>query len=270
MLMLDQTFSFNGQRVAWGAIGDGDPVVMVHGFPWSAQAWRRIAPWLAQSHRVYFFDMLGTGRSEKSPDQNVTESVQSDLLAALIAHWRLDRPQVVGHDFGGLAALRAHFVNGVEYGRLHLIDPVAVLPSGSPFYAHVHDHEAAFAGLPDYAHEALLRAYISNAAHYPLREKAVATYLEPWTGETGRPAFYRQIAQANTGNIAQAQERYAKPDFPVHLIWGARDTFIPLERGEKLKGLLGADTMTVVEDAAHIVQEDAPEAVTATLVRNAA
>ena len=270
MLMLDQAFSFNGQRVAWGVIGAGDPVVLAHGFPWSAQAWRRIAPWLAQSHRVWFFDMLGTGRSEKSDGQNVTESVQSDLLAALIAYWGLDRPQVVGHDFGGLAALRCHFVNGVDFGRLHLIDPVAVLPSGSPFYAHVRLHEAAFSGVPDYAHEALLRAYIQQAAHYPLRAEAMDIYLEPWRGETGKPAFYRQIAQSDTANIAEAQQRYRKPDFPVHLVWGAHDSFIPLERGEKLKGLLHAETMTVVDDAAHIVQEDAPEAVVAALLRNAA
>ncbi|WP_353963116.1 alpha/beta fold hydrolase [Thioclava litoralis] len=107
-------------------MGDGDPIILVHGFPWSAQAWRRIAPWLARTHRVYFFDMLGTGLSEKSSDQSVAESVQSDLLAALIGHWRLDKPQVVGHDFGGLASLRAHFVNGVPYGKLHLINAVGV------------------------------------------------------------------------------------------------------------------------------------------------
>ncbi|MDN3721992.1 alpha/beta hydrolase [Roseibium salinum] len=76
--------------------------------------------------------MIGCGLSEKNEGQNVTESVQSDLLEALVGHWGLERPQVVGHDFGGLAALRGHFVNGIDYGKLHLIDPVAVLPSGSP------------------------------------------------------------------------------------------------------------------------------------------
>jgi pimeloyl-ACP methyl ester carboxylesterase len=55
----------------------------------------------------------------------------------LVEHWQLDKPQVVGHDFGGLAALRGHFINGITYSALHLIDAVAVLPSGSPFYAHV-------------------------------------------------------------------------------------------------------------------------------------
>ncbi|MEM7226653.1 MAG: alpha/beta hydrolase [Pseudomonadota bacterium] len=268
MLTLDQRFSFRGQSVAWGAMGDGDPVILIHGFPWSAQAWRNIAPWLATSYKVYFFDTVGCGLSEKGEDQEVTESVQSDLLEALVAHWGLERPQVVGHDFGGLAALRGHFVNGIQYGKLHLINAVAVLPSGSPFYAHVAHHEAAFAGLPPYAHEALFRAYVQQAAYYPLKEEAIEIYAEPWRGGVGQPAFYRQIAQADNRHIAEAQDRYGKPNFDVHLVWGARDSFIPLEQGKELKGLLSAASFTPLPNAAHIVQEDAPEAIVGALLRN--
>lgn len=268
MLPLDQRFSFHGQSVAWGTIGEGDPVVLIHGLPWSAQAWRKIAPWLARTHKVYFFDMLGCGQSEKSEGQDVTESVQSDLLESLIAHWNLERPQVIGHDFGGLAALRGHFMNGIQYGKLHLINAVAVLPSGSPFFAHVANHEAAFAGLPAYAHEALFRAYIQKAAHYPLKEEAIEIYAEPWRGLVGQAAFYRQIAQADSRHIAEAQERYGKPDFDVHVIWGEDDSFIPIAQGEELKGLLSARSFTAISNAAHIVHEDAPEAIVGALLRN--
>ncbi len=268
MLPLEHRFTFRGQSVAWGRIGAGDPVVLIHGFPWSSQAWRNIAPWLARTHEVYYFDMLGTGASEKAEGQDVSEDVQSDLLEALVAHWGLSRPQVVGHDFGGLAALRGHFVNGIEYGKLHLIDAVAVLPSGSPFYAHVAHHEAAFAGLPDYAHEALFRAYIQNASHYPLREEVSEMYLAPYRGEKGRPAFYRQIAQADNANIAEAEARYARPDFEVHISWGMKDTFIPLAQGKQLRDALSATSFTVIEHSAHLVQEDAPEAVVGVLMQN--
>ncbi|WP_235962678.1 alpha/beta fold hydrolase [Jannaschia marina] len=264
---MNERFSFDGQSIAWGAIGEGPPIVLIHGFPWSAQAWRQIAPWLAASHRVYYFDMLGTGHSEKRPDQSVTAAVQSDLLEALIGDWGLKRPKVVGHDFGGLCALRGHFVNGIEYGKLHLVNAVAVLPSGSPFYAHVANHEHAFAGLPDYAHEAMFRAYIQAAAHHPLREDSIRTYFDPWSDETGKAAFYRQIAQADPGDIAEAQARYAPPDFDVHIIWGMRDTFIPPEQGREIEALLGARSFTPIPDAAHIVQEDAPAALLGSLLR---
>lgn len=266
MLQLDQTYTHNGQSVAWGAMGQGEPVVLIHGFPWSAQSWRHIAPWLATSRRVYVFDMLGCGRSAKFDGQKVDESVQSALLAALIRHWGLERPHVIAHDFGGLAALRTHFLHGIDYGALHLIDAVALLPSGSPFYRHVAQHEAAFAGLPAYAHEALFRAYIQNAAHYPLREEAIEIYADPWRGEIGQPAFYRQIAQADTANIEEVEQRYAPTDFPLHLIWGELDSFIPVERGRRLQGRLGADSFTAISRASHLVQEDAPEAVLGALM----
>lgn len=268
MLNLDQQFLFNEQTVAWGSLGQGNPIILIHGFPWSAQAWRKIAPWLAQSHKVFFFDMLGCGQSEMRSGQNVTEFVQSDLLEALIEYWELERPQVVGHDFGGLAALRGHFVNGVAYSKLHLINAVALLPSGSPFYVHVARHEEAFANLPAYAHEALFRSYIQQAAHHTLREEAIEIYLQPWTGNVGQPAFYRQISQADTKHIAEAQAQYSKPPFDVHLIWGELDTFIPIAQGKELARLLSAKSFTTIPDAAHIVPEDAPEAIVGTLMHN--
>lgn len=268
MLQLNERFSFNGQSVAWGSIGAGDPIVLIHGFPWSAQAWRAIAPWLAKTNKVYYFDMLGTGLSQKGADQNVTESVQSDLLENLIGDWGLKHPQVVGHDFGGLCALRGHFVNGIAYGKLHLVNAVAVLPSGSPFYAHVAHHQPAFAGLPEYAHEALFRAYVQAAAHYPLREESIQMYFQPWADETGRAAFYRQIAQADLANISAAEALYQKPDFDVHITWGMKDTFIPSEQGHQLHDMLKANSFTPIPDASHIVHEDAPAALLGSLLQN--
>ena len=269
MLALNELFTFRDQSVAWGRIGaGGDPIILIHGFPWSAQSWRNVAPWLARRHSVYYFDMVGCGESEKRENQAVSEAVQNDLLQALIKHWGIKYPQVVGHDFGGLAALRGHFINGIEYSKLHLINSVAVLPSGSPFYAHVAKHESAFSGLPAYSHEALFRAYIQAAAHYPLRDEAINIYLKPWIGEAGRAAFYRQIAQSDLYNIEQAQQTYRPTEFDVHITWGMRDTFIPPAQGQKLFDLFGAKSFTPIADASHLVHEDAPAALLGSLLQN--
>jgi pimeloyl-ACP methyl ester carboxylesterase len=266
MLPLDHTFHHNGQTVVWGSIGEGDPIVLIHGFPWSAQAWRTIAPWLARRRTVYYFDMIGCGQSEKFDGQDVSPAVQGGLLAALFEHWGLERPEVLAHDFGGLAALRGYFLHGLRYGRLILMDAVAVLPSGSPFFAHVRDHEAAFAGMPAYAHEALFRAYIQQAAARPLHEEAFQTYAAPWRGEAGQAAFYRQIAQSDIRCVEELVPRYGATACPVDVVWGERDTFIPVAQGEQLAGLLNARSFTRVPGAGHIVQEDAPEAVVAAVL----
>jgi pimeloyl-ACP methyl ester carboxylesterase len=98
MLDLNERFSYQGQSIAWGAMGEGDPIVLIHGFPWSAQAWRSIAPWLAKTHKVYYFDMLGTGLSEKGPNQNVTESGAAPLKWS--THWDSIYPIEGGSEYG--------------------------------------------------------------------------------------------------------------------------------------------------------------------------
>ena len=114
----------NGRRIAWDRIGDGPPLVLIHGTPFNASVWARIAPILARRFTVHVYDLIGYGRSEM-PDGDVSLGVQNQVLAALLAEWGLDRPRVLAHDFGGATALRAHFLNGCDYAKLMLFDPVA-------------------------------------------------------------------------------------------------------------------------------------------------
>lgn len=270
MLELRNVLNFEGQSVAWGVMGDGDPLVLLHGTPFSTQVWRRIAPLLARRWRVYYFDLLGYGRSEKSAGQDVSLGVQNRLLAALCREWELTRPEILCHDFGGATALRAHYLDGLRYRRLTLVDPVAVAPSGSPFVTHVREHEAAFAGLPAYAHDALLRAYLQSAAHAALSDEAFEIYLQPWRGEVGQPAFYRQIAQMDQRYTEEVESAYGPMDCPVRILWGEQDQWIPIERGRRLAESLTGGALTVVPGAGHLVQEDAPEAIVAAMLEQAA
>lgn len=260
------TFAFDGARIAWGRLGAGDPIVLVHGTPFSSEVWRRIAPALARRRTVYVFDLLGYGRSEMGPHLDVSLGVQNRVLSALLAHWDLTAPEVVAHDFGGATALRAHFLDGVAYRRLTLVDPVAVAPWGSPFVQHVRAHEAAFAGLPAYAHEAMLRAYLQSAAQRPLSEEALEAYAAPWRGSVGHPAFYRQIAAMDQRYTDAVEPLYAPPDFPVRLLWGRDDAWIPVERGRALAETLTGGVLTEIPGAGHLVQEDAPEEILAAVL----
>src|SRR3954469_186794 len=96
---LSQQFAFNGNEIRYGVTGAGDPLVLIHGTPFSSVVWRRIAPWLAEHRRVYYYDLLGYGHSAK-PDDDVSLGIQNKLLAALLDHWGADRPDIVAHDFG--------------------------------------------------------------------------------------------------------------------------------------------------------------------------
>jgi len=262
------TFSFESQSVRFGSLGRADlpPLVLLHGTPFSSIVWRRIAPYLAGRRQVFYFDLLGYGRSEMRAGQDVSLAVQGRLLAALLTHWQLSRPDVVAHDFGGCTALRAHLLHGCEYRSLTLIDPVALAPWGSPFVRHVRDHEAAFSGLPAYIHAAILPAYIAGAAFRPLSAAAMQLYTDPWTGAVGQAAFYRQIAQMDQRYTDEIESRYAQIRCPVEVLWGAEDRWIPLERGHELVRRIPGSGLLSVPGAGHLVQEDAPEAIVAALL----
>jgi pimeloyl-ACP methyl ester carboxylesterase len=260
-------FDFAGQSVAFDTIGAGDPIVLIHGTPFSSRVWRSIARELARDHKVHFFDLLGYGQSEMAEGRDVSLGVQNGVLAALLRHWRLDRPKVIAHDFGGATALRAHLLDGCEYAKLLLFDAVAIRPWGSPFVQHVRNHEAAFAGVPDYLHSAILQAYIRGALHRSISDAELEPYLAPWLGPVGQAAFYRQIAQMDLKYTDEVQHRYGSVRCPVRLLWGSDDQWIPVDHGRALARMLPNCAFTEVPGSGHLMQEDAPEAIIAAALR---
>lgn len=265
-LPLDHSFDFDGQSVRYGVIGAGKPMVLVHGTPFSSQVWRRIAPIAARFRQVFYFDLLGYGMSEQCAGQDVSLGVQNRLLAALLKHWKLERPDVVAHDFGGATVLRAALLNRCEYRSLLLIDPVALAPWGSPFVNHVRAHEAAFANSPAYIHEAMVNAYLQGAAHRTLAADTLRIYASPWMGELGQAAFYRQIAQMDQRYTDEIQPRYRELHCPISILWGEEDQWIPIARGLELSAMMPGARFTQVPGSGHLMQEDAPEAIVGELM----
>jgi pimeloyl-ACP methyl ester carboxylesterase len=75
------TFAWRGHRVAYTRLGEGAPVILVHGIhaaAWS-QEWRRVAADLARNHTVYVIDLLGFGRSDR-PALRYTAALYVSLL----------------------------------------------------------------------------------------------------------------------------------------------------------------------------------------------
>jgi pimeloyl-ACP methyl ester carboxylesterase len=96
-------------HVALAGPEDAPPVVLVHGWPQSWWAWRRVIPGLADRHRVIVPDLRGHGWSQAPAGGYEKEQLAADLLALLDA-LAIERVTWVGHDWGGwagfLAALR--------------------------------------------------------------------------------------------------------------------------------------------------------------------
>ena len=265
MRVLTEEFSWRGRSVRWGRAGSGPDVVFCHGTPWSSQLWRPIAEALAPSFTVHLWDMPGYGRSSKHPDHRVSLDVQGELFADLLAHWELESPHVVAHDFGGAVALRAHLLRGRRYTSLALVDVVALRPWGSDFFRLVAEHPAVFARLPRAVHEGALRAYVGGASHRGLTPAALDSLVAPWLDEEGQAAFYRQIDQADEAFTDEVEPLYPTIDVPTLVVWAQDDTWIPVDRAHRLSELIPGSRLQIIENAGHLVQLDQPEALTATL-----
>lgn len=254
---LTETYAFEDRYVKFGVSGNGPPVVVVHGTPWSSYNMRHIIEPLSDSFTTYYFDLIGYGQSDKS-NGDVSLGIQNTILDRLIKFWELKNPAIIGHDFGGATVLRTHLLNKQDFEKIVLIDPVSISPWGSPFFQHVKTHEDAFAGVPDYIHEAIVRAYINTATFTPLADDTIENTIQPWSGVEGKAAFYRQIAQAKEEYTDEVQSNYSQISRPLMILWGIEDTWIPIERGKLLHELIPGSLFYEIPNAGHLVIEEQP------------
>jgi pimeloyl-ACP methyl ester carboxylesterase len=92
-----------GARLHLLEAGEGDPVVLVHGWPQHGYMWRHLVRELAPERRVLVPDLRGFGRSEAPPGDYRKHALAGDLVALLDAEG-IERATFVGHDWGGWAA----------------------------------------------------------------------------------------------------------------------------------------------------------------------
>ncbi|BDB21871.1 epoxide hydrolase [Pseudomonas sp. CYM-20-01] len=100
-----QTFDFNGRTIRYWVAGQGEPLLLIHGFPTASWDWHYLWQPLAQRNLVIACDMLGFGDSAKPLDHGYCLLEQADLQQALLEHLRVDQPvHVLAHDYGDSVA----------------------------------------------------------------------------------------------------------------------------------------------------------------------
>ena len=124
----------NGVEIACVAAGDGEPLLMLHGFPQTMALWARIAPRLVErGYRVVCADLRGYGASGKPPARSdlanygfrVMAQDQLELMQVL-GHQRF---HLVGHDRGARTAHRLALDHPDAVASVTLMDivPTAVM-----------------------------------------------------------------------------------------------------------------------------------------------
>ncbi|WP_137818062.1 alpha/beta fold hydrolase [Pseudomonas sp. 2FG] len=100
-----QSFDFRGHAIRYWTAGEGEPLLLLHGFPTASWDWHYLWQPLAQKYRLIACDMLGFGDSAKPRGHAYSLLEQADLQQALLSHLRIDGAvHVLAHDYGDSVA----------------------------------------------------------------------------------------------------------------------------------------------------------------------
>src|SRR5438034_9603878 len=120
----------NGVRLHCVLEGKGPLVLLLHGFPESAYAWRKQIPVLAERFRVVAPDLRGYAQSEKPPRvSDYRLPVLVDDIVGLINALGAERAHIVGHDWGGAIAWGAAQTHPEAIAKLAVLN----CPHPAPF-----------------------------------------------------------------------------------------------------------------------------------------
>jgi pimeloyl-ACP methyl ester carboxylesterase len=258
---LRERADLSGGRVAWDRLGEGPPVVLVHGTPTWSYVWRGVARRLGERFSVYLLDLLGYGDSGRRDGQDMSVAAQGRALAELLELWGLEAPALVGHDVGASVLLRAHLLEGRPASRIALVDAAVLLPWNTPTTVHMKEHLDAYRTMPPHLYERVVAGHLATAVRRPLPDAVLAAYLRPWLGPAGQAAYFRKIEQWRDQDMAALEPLLGAVSVPALVLWGAEDAWLSPAVGARLAAAIPEARFVLVSGAGHFAMEDEPAAV---------
>ena len=87
-------------RIAYIERGAGPVALFLHGFPLNGYQWRGALERLSPFRRCIAADFMGLGYTEAPEPADLSLPAQADMLAALLAHLKIDQVDLVANDSG--------------------------------------------------------------------------------------------------------------------------------------------------------------------------
>lgn len=243
--------------MAYRHLGDGPPVVLLHGFPTNSALWEREAMLLASRCRVVAPDLLGYGDSDKPAGADLSAPAQAGYVAELLGALGVVDYAVVGHDVGGAVAQLLSLGAGVR--ALVLLDSacfdawpiegVRMLQAATP------DQET-----PEFVEDVVrLAIHLGMARANGSNDRLVEAFVRPWRQDPG--AFFRAARSLDGVGPAGREGDLAALTVPVLIVWGEEDPYFPPDLGERLGELILGSTVALLPGCSHFVTLDAPHTV---------
>jgi pimeloyl-ACP methyl ester carboxylesterase len=264
--MTDMSYlDLHGERVAYLDEGSGEVVLLLHGIAGSSQTWRALIGPLSRRYRVVAPDLLGHGNSTK-PRSDYSLGALSVLVRDILDELGIDRASIVGHSLGGGIAMQFLYQHPGYVDRLVLIGSGGLGPDVG-LTLRLASLPGSELVLPVIAARLLLspgdRVWSmlrKIGVESPLGEEYWRAYCSLSDGPT-RQAFLRTLRSVvdRRGQAVSALSKLnSRTDFPVMVIWGQRDTVIPVQHAYAARGVRPDVRLEVLADVGHFPHVERP------------
>lgn len=263
----------NGIRTRYYEMGQGEPMVLVHGEGWSghssANFWSKNIPGLAKRFHVFALDRVGSGMSDNpKKDSDYTVQGDTEFLYQFIRTLKIGPVHLVGQSHGaGLAFFLS--VEHPEIVRTVIIVDTSTAAPETPAYSP--DPLAKCPRQPEFDFWKCRLQALSNPGTFDDEFFEAGKYMAslPKSAEAGAKA---KAAEKLPLNVEFNEWRKLVHDnvklsgflpMPVLVYWGRNDMAAPIERGRELFDIIAAQNpkakMFVVNRGGHFNFREYPE-----------
>lgn len=252
----------NGVRLHVKTVGEGPPLLLLHGFTGSAESWHSIEPILAASFRLIQIDVIGHGASDapQDPKRYSMEHAVRDLLG-LLDRLNVPRAAVLGYSMGGRLALQLA-VKAPERMSALILESATY---GIEADAERAQRAASDAALADWIEEHGVAAFAERWASNPLFSTQSAISDETRARQRRERTIHTPHGLANslrgmgTGSQSSLRSRLSTLRVPTLIVAGALDAkFSGI--AQEMHALLPCSKLALVTAAGHNVHLESPAA----------
>lgn len=226
----------DGINIRYEVLGEGQPLILMHGWGCSLETVRSIAAVASETNKVYNIDLPGFGKSSEPSEVWGVEDYTT-LIEKFCKQIKIGNPVIIGHSFGGRIGLLFSSRNNVR--KLILVDAAGVKPKRPvKYYIKVYGFKTAKFLLNTFLKKDKAEKYISNMRN----KRGSADY------KSASPLMKSILSKAVNEDL-----KHVMPEIkaPTLLIWGANDTATPVSDARIMEKLIPDAGLVVFDNAGH-------------------
>jgi haloalkane dehalogenase len=256
------TVAVDGMTLGYREAGDGDPVLLLHGWPTSSFLYRDVMHPIARQKRVLALDLPGFGASSKPVDVRYSFDFFAGAIDGFLDALAIDTLAIAGHDISGPIVIDWVLRNPGRVTHLVILNTL-LYPDFDPTVLEF-VRRLTTPGLREQAtsDEGLAEVLRLGVAGTPSRD-AIDGITSPFTSAEDRLALAHAGIGLEPERFVQIGERLKEIDVPVRVIYGEQDVLLPnvADTMHRLRQDIPHAEITTLPAAGHFLQEDAPATV---------